>query len=90
MVVPGSLDWDRENQRATFAVTDGTQQVPVECSGNPPQMFREGIGVVIEGKLESGVFQTDRVMVKHSNEYRAPEDGERPDQAYKTLEIEDS
>ena len=53
-------------------------------------MFREGIGVVVEGRLQSdGVFDTDRVMIKHSNEYRAPEDGERPDEAYKTLDMED-
>jgi cytochrome c-type biogenesis protein CcmE len=89
MVVPGSLEWDRDAQNAIFAVTDGQNQVPVECKGNPPQMFREGIGVVVEGRLQAdGVFRTERVMVKHSNEYRAPEDGESPDQVYKTLAAE--
>jgi cytochrome c-type biogenesis protein CcmE len=53
-------------------------------------MFREGIGVVVEGRLQGdGTFETDRVMIKHSNEYRAPEDGESPDEVYKTLDMED-
>lgn len=86
-VVPGTLDWDKDAQQATFSVTDGQQQVSVNCTGNPPQMFREGIGVVVEGKLgKDGIFHTDRVMVKHGNEYRAPEDGEQLDAVYKTLE----
>jgi cytochrome c-type biogenesis protein CcmE len=49
-------------------------------------MFREGIGVVVEGKLGAdGLFHTDSVMVKHNNEYRPPEEGERPEDMYKTL-----
>jgi cytochrome c-type biogenesis protein CcmE len=36
-------------------------------------MFREGIGVVVEGTLrQDGVFESRRLMVKHDNEYRAP------------------
>lgn len=90
MVQPGSLDWDKKAQHATFTVTDGVAEVSVECTRNPPQMFREGIGVVVEGQLGSdGVFQSDRVMVKHSNEYKAPEEGERPEDIYKTLVAED-
>jgi cytochrome c-type biogenesis protein CcmE len=90
MVVPGSLTWDRDAQHATFAITDGQNQVPVQCKGNPPQMFREGIGVVVEGRLQAdGIFHTERVMVKHSNEYRAPEDGENPSDVYKTLVAEE-
>lgn len=89
-VVPGSLIWDRDKKFASFRVTDGTQEVPVQCHGNPPAMFREGIGVVVEGKLrEDGVFHTDRVMVKHNNEYRAPGDGQDMASTYKTLEVDD-
>ncbi len=74
MVKAGSLEWDREAQFAAFTLTDGLEDIPVKCTGNPPQLFREGIGAIVEGKLGSdGVFQTDRVMVKHSNEYSAPE-----------------
>ena len=58
-----------------FQITDGKQTVPVRATGAPPQMFREGIGVVVEGTVtESGTFETDRLMVKHSNEYKAPDE----------------
>ena len=74
MVVPGSMKHDPERSHLSFEVTDGETQVLVESEGNPPQMFREGIGVVVEGKIGAdGVFYSDKVMVKHSNEYQAPE-----------------
>jgi cytochrome c-type biogenesis protein CcmE len=88
LVVPGSLNWNREQGRATFQVTDGSTTVSVDCDGNPPQMFREGVGVVVEGRLGGDdVFRTSRVMVKHSNEYQAPADGHPPDIA-RTLDPE--
>ena len=74
MVVPGSVDWDQDAAHVSFKVTDGNTEVAVEVNGNPPQMFKEGIGVVVEGQLAAnGTFTSDRVMVKHSNEYQAPE-----------------
>jgi cytochrome c-type biogenesis protein CcmE len=46
----------------------------------PPQMFREGIGVVVEGTMTpAGHFESRRLMVSHSNEYRAPDDPSRAD-----------
>jgi cytochrome c-type biogenesis protein CcmE len=79
MVVPGTFDWDREAQRTRFSLTDGQVTVPVEVAGNPPQMFREGIGAVVEGKLGAdGVFHSEKVMVKHNNEYQAPGEGGDP------------
>jgi len=76
MVVPGTLVHDTTNAHISFDVTDGGTTVHVESEGNPPQMFREGIGVVVEGKLGADDnFTADKVMVKHSNEYEAP-DGE--------------
>ena len=87
MVVPGSVDWDRERAYVTFQVTDGTETVDVAVDGNPPQMFKEGIGVVVEGTVtEAGIFETDRLMVKHSNEYKAPEEGVDAKDLYKTVE----
>ena len=45
------------------------------CTSVPPQMFREGIGVVVEGTVaKDGVFESHRLMVSHGNEYRAPGD----------------
>ena len=91
LVSPGSVDWDPQAQFLTFQITDGETTVPVESQGGRPQMFREGIGVVIEGRIGGdGVFQCESIFVKHSNEYRAPEDGERPEDIYRTLVVEDA
>ena len=55
--------------------------VPVTTQEVPPQMFREGIGVVVEGTVDgAGQFTSKRMMVKHDNEYRAPKDGKMPDE----------
>ncbi len=86
MVEAGSVVWEPDAQRLAFRITDGAATVNVEGKGAPPQMFREGIGVVVEGKLTpDGVFRSHEVMVKHNNEYRPPEAGERPEDMYKSL-----
>lgn len=72
-VVPGTIR--REGSTLQFTVTDGSATLPVRSTGVPPQMFREGIGVVVEGTMtDAGVFTSDRLMVSHDNEYRAPGD----------------
>lgn len=76
-VVPGSVEWNADSLNLRFRVTDGTKEVAVQSSGAPPQMFRAGIGVVVEGKYhKAGVFESHSLMVKHSNEYRPPKNGE--------------
>jgi len=86
MVVEGTFDWNPDAQTATFDITDGTETVHVNSTGNPPQMFREGIGVVVEGELDGNeVFQTEKIMVKHSNEYEAPEGEVRVEDMYETI-----
>ena len=78
-VQAGSLKYDNESTDLSFVVDDGTSHVRVEGHGMPPQMLREGIGVVVEGTLRTdGVFESSELMVKHSNEYQAPEEGDRP------------
>ena len=57
-------------------VHDGVARIPVKTSTVPPQMFRENIGVVVEGTMvKGGYFQSNRLMVSHNNEYKAPEKG---------------
>jgi cytochrome c-type biogenesis protein CcmE len=81
----GSVEFDNASTDLAFTVGDGITTVRVEGHGMPPQMFREGIGVIVEGTLrEDGVFQSRELLIKHSNEYQAPEDGEQPD--VKTLD----
>jgi cytochrome c-type biogenesis protein CcmE len=56
-------------------------KVHVKTSTVPPQMFRENIGVVVEGTMvKGGHFQSNRLMVSHNNEYKAPEQGHPVDQ----------
>jgi cytochrome c-type biogenesis protein CcmE len=85
-VVPGSVKWNPEALDLRFSVSDGERVIPVHSTGAPPQMFRDGIGVVVEGRFNrSGTFESTNLMVKHSNEYRAPKAGERPKEMYKSL-----
>lgn len=75
-VAPGSVHMGN-GSLLDFDVTDRKSTVHVKSSGMPPQMFREGIGVVVEGTMvRGGYFQSDRLMVSHNNEYRAPKAGE--------------
>jgi cytochrome c-type biogenesis protein CcmE len=77
LVAPGSIDRASTGLDLRFTVTDGDATVPVHASAVPPAMFREGIGVVVEGTLrDDGVFESRRLMVKHDNEYRAPGAGD--------------
>src|SRR2546425_12179686 len=58
-----------------FDVTDGTDTVHVVSRGVPPQLFRDRIGVVVEGTMaRDGAFEGRRLMVSHDNRYRAPGD----------------
>ncbi|MCC6335154.1 MAG: cytochrome c maturation protein CcmE [Myxococcales bacterium] len=83
VVVPGSVQWNGDHTSLTFQVADThlptAAKVTVSATETPPQMFREGIGVVVEGSFQSNqVFKTNRLMVNHSNEYKAPHDGGMP------------
>jgi cytochrome c-type biogenesis protein CcmE len=85
-VKPGSLKWDAKALDLRFTVTDGAREIQVHSTGAPPQMFREGMGVIVEGRVgPGGVFDATNLMVKHSNEYRAPKPGEEAHEKYKTL-----
>ena len=86
-VVPGSVVWNAETLDLRFRVTDGAgSEVSVKSKGAPPQMFRDGMGVVVEGRYgRDGLFQSSNLMVKHSEEYRAPKPGHKPGEMYKSL-----
>lgn len=85
-VVPGTVKWDPQQLELKFVMRDSKGTVQVHSTKAPPQMFREGQGVVVEGKLtRAGTFEANNLMVKHSNEYKAPHAGEKPEEIYKTL-----
>ncbi len=80
MVVEGSIKGGVDGSALEFDVTDHKASVHVKSSGVPPQMFREGIGVVVEGTMtDAGHFESSRLMVSHGNEYRAPHEGDNYD-----------
>ena len=76
MVVKGSIRNHAGASGLEFDVKDSNAVVHVKSTGVPPQMFRENIGVVVEGTMtRAGYFRSDRLMVSHSNEYQAPAAG---------------
>jgi cytochrome c-type biogenesis protein CcmE len=86
-VVPGTMQWDAAALDLRFTLQDEDGEVRVHSTKAPPAMFREGQGVIVEGKLNrDGIFESSSVMVKHSNEYRPPEDGHpKPEDMYRSL-----
>ena len=69
LVKPGTIARG-ENLQVQFAVTDGKTDIAVRYQGIVPDLFREGQGVVAEGKLEpGGVFAADTVLAKHDERY---------------------
>ena len=72
LVQPGSIAKDGHTVR--FVVTDTAGTLPVTYSGVLPDLFREGQGVVAEGKLRGdGVFVASNVLAKHDEKYMPPE-----------------
>src|SRR5262245_4975583 len=69
LVKPGSVERG-DNLLVRFAVSDGKSNIPVHYRGIVPDLFREGQGVVAEGKLESdGMLAADTVLAKHDERY---------------------
>ncbi len=90
VVKAGSIEWDKDSTNLRFAVadanTEGAISVNVVSNEIPPQMFRDHIGVVVEGTFDkSGTFTSNRLMVNHSNEYRPPAEGEDPKEWMQTV-----
>ena len=81
LVKTGTLVRHPDGSTLEFDVIDRPgAAVHVVTRSVPPQMFREGIGVVVEGTMTpAGHFESRRLMVSHSNEYRAPDDPSRAD-----------
>ena len=80
MVKEGSLK--RDNLTVHFVVTDTAKEVPVSYTGILPDLFKEGKGVVAQGKLDnSGHFTASEGLAKHDENYMPPEAQHAMDQA---------
>ena len=74
MVVKGSVKRATDSLKVEFQLTDYATNVTVVFTGILPDLFREGQGIIAQGKLDaSGVFQADEVLAKHDENYMPPE-----------------
>ncbi len=73
MVEKGTLK--KDGSTVHFIVTDNARTWPVAYTGILPDLFREGQGVIAEGKIDpaSGVFTADTILAKHDEKYMPPE-----------------
>ncbi len=85
LVVKGSLKRQPDGVTVQFIVTDTAKSVPVTYRGPLPDLFKEGKGVVAQGRLApDGVFRADEVLAKHDENYMPPEAKQAVEQAHRT------
>jgi len=74
VVLDGSLIKSKNTMNVKFAITDYERNLDISYTGILPDLFREGQGVVIRGKLASdGIFYAEEVLAKHDETYMPPE-----------------
>ena len=74
MVEEGSVVHDTDSLAVSFVVTDTANTTRIRYTGILPDLFREGQGILAEGKLDkNGVFIASRVLAKHDEKYMPPE-----------------
>jgi cytochrome c-type biogenesis protein CcmE len=85
LVEEGSLHREKDGVTAHFRITDTAQTISVTYTGLLPDLFKEGKGVVAEGRLnDSGVFVATQVLAKHDENYMPPEAASALEKAQKT------
>ena len=75
MVEKGSVRRQPDGVTIRFSVFDGDARTPVIYRGIVPDLFREGTGVVAEGRLQRGTFLADTILAKHDERYMPPQLG---------------
>jgi len=84
LVEQGSVKRQPDGLTVAFNVTDTAKVVPVVYTGILPDLFKEGKGVVAQGKLgPDGVFRAHEVLAKHDENYMPPEAAHAVEQAHK-------
>ena len=84
LVEKGSVKRQSDGITVNFVVTDTAKVIPVVYTGILPDLFKEGKGVVAQGKLSAdGVFRADEVLAKHDENYMPPEAADALEQARK-------
>ena len=75
MVEKGSIRQRADGVTIDFIVTDGSHDVPVVYRGITPDLFKEGSGVVAEGRMRGKTFVADTILAKHDERYMPPQMG---------------
>ena len=84
LVEPGSLKRQNNDLTVHFNITDNTRSMPVIYKGILPDLFKEGKGVVAQGKIEAdNLFHAEEVLAKHDENYMPPEAKDALDKAAK-------
>ena len=88
MVEKGSVKRQADGVTIRFTVFDGDARTPVTYRGIVPDLFREGSGVVAEGRLQRGTLVADNILAKHDERYMPPQLGNQAAEreAAKTVE----
>lgn len=76
--------YNRDTLALRFNMTDGQASFPVQYRGAVPDLFRNDAVVVMEGRMQGGVFQGNSLLVKHSEEYKAGDSQPKDPAALKT------
>ena len=77
MVEQGSIREESDGVTVRFVVTDGEARIPVRYTGITPDLFREGSGVVAEGRMQGKTFVADEILAKHDERYMPPQLGDQ-------------
>ena len=86
LVEKGSVKRQPDGLTVRFVVTDTAKSVPVMFTGILPDLFKEGKGVVAQGKLGAdGVFAASEVLAKHDENYMPPEAADAVERANKAM-----
>jgi cytochrome c-type biogenesis protein CcmE len=75
MVEQDSIRQESDGVTIRFIVTDGEARIAVRYTGITPDLFREGSGVVAEGRMEGETFVADTILAKHDERYMPPQLG---------------
>ena len=84
LVEEGSIRREADGLTVRFAITDTAKVIPVAYRGMLPDLFKEGKGAVVQGRLEADdTFRASEVLAKHDENYMPPEAAHAVEQAHK-------
>ena len=73
MVAPGTVKYAADDLKVSFTITDFEEQVDVYYNGVLPDLFREGKGIVVQGRYIDGHVNATQVLAKHDENYMPPQ-----------------